>query len=781
MLFRRLGALIVVACLLWPVGALAQAPAPSTAGESLRAALVQSQLLFERDPQAAQAAFASARTLYASDLRPSLEQYAAADLAPIDSAFASAEDALKANSPARFAAARSRIWTGLLQASYHTVTGALQAHDVATARAWLPLREFRQATRFARPNADATLALDQLAAGAIDTDTALQAINADLLDTYQARLSAALEQIASADAASFSARRAEAGGEAAGYFTILSAAYAEQRGSTASASAQSAFEQLQQASISGEQLPTALAQVQAQLDGFRAAPLSPSEQTRRAGQLLRYLNLVPIEYGRGVKNNQVTSDLEIQEAVTFFHGATAAFADLQPLLSERDAQATAALVEQFATLNGYLQTASDHGAVVDADTLTSHTNTLMENLKALMPADWQKTNLDGDFDVIHTLLDQVVQAAAAGDYERAESARLEGYAVLESGPEARLIVFAPQFKAPLEDLFWYGQGEQPGLARLIRDHAPLADIKASKAALDDTLKQAQRALGGSNNAPAAVATNAAIIVFREGLEAVLILASLLASLKLGEQRRLRRPIWIGAVGALAASVLTWMLARGILQSLARYGERLEAIVSLIAIGVLLLITNWFFHKVYWTGWMANFHARKRRLIGGQAGLWLGLIALGFTSIYREGFETVLFLQALVLEAGTSVVLSGVALGLGGTLLVGVLVFGLQARLPHKKMLIVTGVMIGAVLLIMVGNTVHVLQVVGWFPLHPIRSLSLPYWAGMWLGLFATWEGIIAQIAAGTFVIGSYYLAEHLQHRRTREAMQKTQQPVQAKA
>jgi high-affinity iron transporter len=328
------------------------------------------------------------------------------------------------------------------------------------------------------------------------------------------------------------------------------------------------------------------------------------------------------------------------------------------------------------------------------------------------------------------------------------------------------VVFAPQFKAPIEELFWYGQGEHLGLAHLIEQQAPLATIKASRAALDSQLVAAQQALGTSN-APLAVATNAAIIVFREGLEAVLILASLMGSLKLGEQRAFRRPLWWGAAAAFGTTVLTWLIARELLTTLARYGERLEAVVSLIAIGVLLLITNWFFHKVYWTGWIANFHSRKRRIIGGAVGQWLGLATLGFTSIYREGFETVLFLQALVLEAGAMTVLGGVALGLAGTLLIGVVVFALQARLPYKKMLIVTGVMIGVVLLTMVGNTTHILQVVGWLPLHPIRWLMLPYWTGLWFGLFATWEGVGLQVAAAVFVLGSYLLAEQLQHRRAR--------------
>src|SRR5690606_1997292 len=113
--------------------------------------------------------------------------------------------------------------------------------------------------------------------------------------------------------------------------------------------------------------------------------------------------------------------------------------------------------------------------------------------------------------------------------------------------------------------------------------------------------------------------------------------------------------------------------------------KLEAVVSLIAIVVLLLITNWFFHKSYWDNWLAAFHGRKRRLLSGETGVWLGLISLGFTSVYREGFETVLFLQALVLDGGSNVVLAGVAVGLLLTCVIGFLTFRFQSRLPHKKM------------------------------------------------------------------------------------------------
>ena len=79
--------------------------------------------------------------------------------------------------------------------------------------------------------------------------------------------------------------------------------------------------------------------VSAALEGFTAAPFTAAEAARRAQQLLRFLALVPVEYGRGVSGTKVTLDFEIQEAVAFHDGAAAAFADLEDQLAKRDARA----------------------------------------------------------------------------------------------------------------------------------------------------------------------------------------------------------------------------------------------------------------------------------------------------------------------------------------------------------------------------------------------------------------------------------------------------------
>jgi high-affinity iron transporter len=230
---------------------------------------------------------------------------------------------------------------------------------------------------------------------------------------------------------------------------------------------------------------------------------------------------------------------------------------------------------------------------------------------------------------------------------------------------------------------------------------------------------------------------------------------------------------IGAALALVASAITFVLAQTVLTSLAQYGEKLEAIVGLIAIGVLLLVLNWFFHRVYWTDHLSRFHKRRRRLLGmAETGLWasqgVGFVLLGFSTVYREGFETVLFLQALELNSGLLVVLQGIALGGVAVAAVAFLTFKLERKLPYRRMLIVTGVLLTAVLVIMVGKTARTMQGVAWIPITPL-DFEPPYWAGVWLGIFPTVETIAAQIGAAVFVIGSYVLAERIRTRGRRRA------------
>jgi high-affinity iron transporter len=255
----------------------------------------------------------------------------------------------------------------------------------------------------------------------------------------------------------------------------------------------------------------------------------------------------------------------------------------------------------------------------------------------------------------------------------------------------------------------------------------------------------------------------AVLVFREGLESILVLAAVTANLG-GAKRTFQRPVASGAAGALAATLVTWFIAVRIIESLADNVSalNLQAATGLLAIVVLLVVMNWFFHKVYWTGWISMHSRRKQELIKGASAsrLWLGLALLGFTSVYREGFEVVLFLQSYRLKLGTGPVMTGVGLGFALTVIVGALTFVAHRRLPYRRMLVLTGVMLGLVMLVMVGEQAQEMQVAAWLPTTPIAGLArfIPDWMGLWFAVFPTAETLAAQAVAAALVVGSYYLA-----------------------
>src|SRR5215211_7221576 len=261
--------------------------------------------------------------------------------------------------------------------------------------------------------------------------------------------------------------------------------------------------------------------------------------------------------------------------------------------------------------------------------------------------------------------------------------------------------------------------------------------------------------------------NSAVIVFREGLEAILIFAAVTASL-LGANQGRRRPVAAGAGVAFAATVATWFLVQALLDAAAPLGPRLEAITGFVAITVLLVVMNWFVHNVYWSQWIGRHHRQRRRVLERGGAIVAGLVLLGFTSVYREGFEVVLFLQNLQLQAGTATVMEGVAIGLAGTAAVGVLTFWLHHKLPYKRMLVLTGVLLAGVLVVMTGGTALTFQGLGWLPSTPL-PFALPGWLGSWFEIYGTYETIACQLAAAILVVGSYVLAEHLKVRRPARA------------
>ena len=712
-------------------------------------------------------------------LRGPLRQGLAADapraLKDVEAALADAGGATADGDEVALAAARGRAIAALRRGAMAVAVASARRGEPTQARAWLQIRDFRKTTRFTRPGVDGTAAIQELAAGGISPHEAVLQVEKDLLDTFQARLITNLDEAAQAAERGFDGRFAETAALAAGYWEAIAPEYDKQRGGAERRATDRDFALLAAAAAAADtaRFEAARARVEEDLVGFTAAPLTPDEQVNRASQLDRFIDLVPKEYDKGTSDGRVTVPFEVQEAVAFMDGVEAAFSDLEPILLKRDPAAVGRIKGEFAAMRTDVDDAQQGKAVVPQEDLDRASERAAAEFERISPEEWSEGGDEADYELVDISLDQLEAAAGAGRYQEAEQARLAAYGFFEFGPELKLRAFDTQLALEIEGLIWYGASGDRGLANLVADNAPLNEIRETRLDLDEKLADARAITGDGASAMTAI-TNSALIVFREGLEAILILAAITASM-LGPRAPLRRPIYRGALLAIPASVLMFVLAILLLDSLSKYGEKLEAVVGIVAIGVLLLVMNWFFHRVYWTEWIKGHRDRGKVLTGAAlatgagAATVAGLYTLGFTSVFREGFETVLFLQALQLSSGTGVVVAGVSLGLVMTGIVGAITFALERKLPYKKMLVATGVLIAVVLVVLVGNTARTMQGVGWLAIHPIE-IELPLWMGTWLGVYPTVETLSAQLLAFVFVVGSYFAAEWMRKRDLRKAI-----------
>jgi high-affinity iron transporter len=277
--------------------------------------------------------------------------------------------------------------------------------------------------------------------------------------------------------------------------------------------------------------------------------------------------------------------------------------------------------------------------------------------------------------------------------------------------------------------------------------------------------------GNRNLSPFAAVIDTGILVFREGLESVLVLAAIITHF-VRTQSDYWKPVAVGAGLSFLATWITWFVVVGIVDMAGNATSELnvQAATGLLANVVLLVIMNWFFHKIYWTGWISHHNQKKRALLalsGNHAVTYRGLVILGLTSMYREGFEVVLFLQNLRLEAGSRVVFLGAMVGLALTFLAGVLTFFAHQKLPYKNMLVVTGVLLGIVLFVMTGETVQEMQQAGWIPTTRI-PVWIPGWASLWFSVIPTVETMVSQVLAVVLVVGSYGLYQYLRVWRPRK-------------
>jgi high-affinity iron transporter len=367
-----------------------------------------------------------------------------------------------------------------------------------------------------------------------------------------------------------------------------------------------------------------------------------------------------------------------------------------------------------------------------------------------------------EIDKASDLVDQSLAAVKSGDrtraYTLARSAYLDHYEFVEIPMRLR------DPNKVLDTEFKFAQ-----LRDDIRAGRPLSEIRRDVADVRDGLVDSDRVLASKGVAAPAVAFGFSFaILFREGVESVLLIAILLGSLAAGSAQNYKRPLGMGVMAALGATALTWVLATVVIDIAPVNREVLEAITALLAVVVLIGVSFWLVSRLE--------HKRRQEFMRARvasalaAGTSIAFIGLGFTAVYREGFETVLFYQALALFAeglGGWVAAGAVtaALALGG---VAYAILKLGKKVPVKPML-VTGASILLLLSVaFAGNAVRSLQSADLLQATPVDWPRLPVFLAELTGLHPTREGIIVQIAMlVVFAAGAAYVFAWQPARRRR--------------
>ena len=270
------------------------------------------------------------------------------------------------------------------------------------------------------------------------------------------------------------------------------------------------------------------------------------------------------------------------------------------------------------------------------------------------------------------------------------------------------------------------------------------EVDENAARLDALLEKADAHPAGG----ALVAFVAALaIALREGVEAALLVAAMLGLLRKAGRAADARAVHLGWVGALLAGVATWWLSGMLLARLSgAHRELIEGALQLVLAALILYASHWLFHAMSSRKLIANFF--QRTMAGASSAVVLGITFIG---VYREMFETVLFFRGLVMESPGfgAAVFSG---ALGGLVLLFGLVFLFQRvgkKLKPRFFLATCGTLLSGLAVLLVGNGVRSLQVLGVLPLTVWGAFQLPA-----LGLYATREGLLSQAAVLAFLIGS---------------------------
>jgi high-affinity iron transporter len=343
-------------------------------------------------------------------------------------------------------------------------------------------------------------------------------------------------------------------------------------------------------------------------------------------------------------------------------------------------------------------------------------------------------------------LGKVLVASRRGDLELARTFALKAYLEGVEPSEPRLRASDPEAVIRLEE----------------RMSAVRSDLEAAKSAAEvefsislavAELRTAAEILKNKNVSPYMTFISAAAIILREGFEAVLLILALLGVIRAASATGAARWVHAGWIAALGCGVIAWFLSGYLLDMSGASRELMEAVTALFAVSVLLYVGFWMHRQTEIGRWRAFLDGKVQALLAGKN--LLGLAFISFLAVFRETFETVLFLRSIWVETGDD---GRMALGTG-VLASLVLLFFLawallrsSTRLPIRKLFSVSAAIMGLLAILFTGKGLHSLQEAGRIsvssaPSSPRFDL---------LGLYPTWETITGQVIVIFILIAIWF-------------------------
>ncbi len=315
-------------------------------------------------------------------------------------------------------------------------------------------------------------------------------------------------------------------------------------------------------------------------------------------------------------------------------------------------------------------------------------------------------------------------------YQKAVDAYLDGFELAEPALFARDVSF--------------GRAVESQMAQFrssLKRGDPIEEVHSLYQEIDAGLVRSSELLSGSDTWNASYAfSNAFAIIVREGLEAALILAAILALLRMTGAVEAIRYIHLGWILALVGGFLTWILAQTVLTFSGSQRESMEGVTTVMAAIVLFYVGYWLHTKAEARKWQKFIHDKVHGALSSRR--ILALIGVSFFAVYREAFEVVLFYQVLWLQSPDS--RQSVIWGfLAGAAVLGLMVFALLRlglKIPLKYFFGATGALLYLLAFVFIGQGVKELQTAGWFGVTPLR---FPPPVGP-LGIYPTLETLAAQ-------------------------------------